>query len=83
MFQNHKFRKYDNAHNLIFLCAIFMDHHGLAVNNSSSFKHIFNFTDDLIESTISKRKTFYAIASSLSRQKDIINYEKFKQNILQ
>jgi hypothetical protein len=83
MFQNYKFRNYDNAHNLIFLYAMFMDHHGLAINKLCSFKHVFNFTDDLIESTIKKRKTFYAIGSSLSRPKDIINYEKFKQNILQ
>jgi hypothetical protein len=83
MFQNHKFRKYDNAHNLIFLYAMFMDHHRLAINKLCSFKHIFNFTDGLIESTIRERKTFYAIASSLSRSKEIINYEKFKQNILQ
>lgn len=83
MFQNHKFRNYSNAHNLIFLYAMFMDHHGLAINELCSFKHVFNFTDDLIESTISKRKTFYAIASTLSKPKNIANYEKFKQNILQ
>ncbi len=82
MFTEYKFRNYHHAHNLIFLTGMYMDYCQLIVNRSSSFKHIFHFTPELVESTIKNRKSFYAIGSSISSKKEKEYYQKFQNLIL-